>query len=115
MFELGHLEVFAAQPVPEPLAPHRSPEFAGLLAVEREQLVHGVEAFFVEPLLGARADAGQIAEGELVQRFGQNVEGEGHKTVGLFHVAGDFGEVAIGGEADGAAQHGADALANGAL
>ena len=46
------------------------------------------------------------------ERFGQNVEGEGHQAVGLFHVAGDFGEIAVGGETDGAAQHGADALAN---
>src|SRR5208337_1034644 len=78
MFELRHLEVLAAQPVPKPLSPHRSPDFAGLLAIEREQLVHGVKAFFVEPLLRARANAGKIAERELAERFGKNVEGEGH-------------------------------------
>ena len=112
---LGHLEVFAAQPVPEPLAPDRAPEIAELFGVQGEQLLHGREAFFVEALFGARADAGQVAEGELAQGFGENVEGEGHKTVGFFHVAGDFGEVATGGEADRAAQHCADALADGAL
>ena len=109
---LGQLEVFAAQPVKEPLAPHRSPDFAGLLAVEREQIVHGVDAFFVQPLLSARADAGQIAQRELVERLGQNVERQRHQAVGLFHVAGDFGEIAVGGEADGAAQHFADAVAD---
>ena len=102
---LGHLEVFAAQPVPEPLAPHRSPHLAGLLAIERQQIVHGVNALFVQPLLGARADAGQIAQRELVQRLGQNVERQRHQAVGLFHVAGDLGEIAIGREADRAAQH----------
>ena len=99
-----HLEIFAAQPVPKPLAPHRSPDFAGLLAIEREQIVHGANAFFVQALLSARADAGQIAQGELVQRLGQNVERQRHKAVGLFHVAGDFCEIAIGGEPHGAAQ-----------
>ncbi len=44
--------------------------------------------------------------------FGEDVEGEGDEAVGLFHVAGDFGEIAVGGEADGAAQHGSDALAD---
>ena len=53
------------EPVPEALAPHRAPELAGLLAVERQQIVHGVDAFFVEALLSARADAGQVAQGEL--------------------------------------------------
>ena len=50
-----------------------------------------------------------------LQRLGQNVERERHQAVGLFHVAGDFGEVAIGGQADGTAQHGADPLADARL
>ena len=98
--------------MPQPLAPHRSPDLAGLLAIERQQIVHGANAFFVEPLLRARADAGQIAQRELVQRLGQNVERQRHQAVGLFHVAGDFGQVAIGGQAHRAAQRFADVLAD---
>ncbi len=71
--------------------------------------------FSLQALLSARADAGQVAQGELVQRFGQNVERQRDEAVGLFHVAGDFGEIAVGGEAHGAAQHGADVLADARL
>ncbi len=102
----GHVEVFAAQPVPEALAPDGAPELAGLFAVEGEQIAHGVDAFVVEALLGAGADAGQVAEGELAEGFREDVEREGDEAVGLFHVAGHLGEIAVGGEADGAAQHG---------
>ncbi len=43
------------------------------------------------------------------------IEGQSDEAVGLFHIAGDLGEVAIGGEADGAAQHGTDLVADGRL
>jgi len=109
---LRHVKVFAAEPVPEALAPDGAPELAGLFAVEREKLLHGADSFFVEALLGFRADAGEVAEGELAQGFREKVEREGDKAVGFFHVAGDLGEVAIGSEADGAAQGGSNALAN---
>ena len=97
------------------LAPHRSPKFSGPLTVERQKIVHGVDAFLVEPLLRARADAGQIAEREPPESFRQNVKRERHQAVGLFHIAGHFGEIAIGGQAYGAAQHLADALADSGL
>ncbi len=111
MLELRHLEVFATQPVPQPLAPHRSPNLAGLLAVERQQIVHGVNALFVQPLLCARANAGQIAQREPAQRLGQNVERQRHQAVGLFHVAGHLGKVAIGRQPHRTAQHRSHALA----
>jgi hypothetical protein len=112
---LGHVEVFAAEPVPEALAPDGAPELAGLFAVEGEKLGHGVNAFGVEALFCLGADAGQVAEGELGEGFRQDVEGEGDEAVGLLHVAGDFGEVAVGGEADGTSQHWPDALADSCL
>jgi hypothetical protein len=109
---LRHVKVFAAQPVPEALAPDGAPELAGLFAVEREKLLHGADALFVEALLSLCADTGEVAEGELAEGLGEQVEREGDKAVGLFHVAGDLGEVAIGSEADGAAQGGSYAPAD---
>ena len=108
----GHVEVLALEPMPESLAPDGAPEFSRLLAVEREQFRHGVNAFFVETLFSARANAGQIAEGESAECFGENVEGKGNEAIRLFHVAGNLGEIAIGGESDGTAEHGADLLLN---
>ena len=46
----------------------------------------------------------------LAERLGQNVEGQRDKAVGLFHVAGDLGQVAVGGEANRTAHHGADSF-----
>ena len=112
VFGLGHVEVFATEPVPESLAPDRSPDLACLLGVERHELGHGCEAALVEALLGAGADTGQVAEGEATEGFRKDVEGKSDEAVGLFHVAGDFGEVAIGSEADGAAQHFAGGFAD---
>ena len=99
----------------KPLAPDRSPHFAGLFAVERKQIVHGANAFFVQALLSARANAGQIAQRELMQRLGKNVERQRHEAVGFFHVAGHFGEIAVGGETDRTAKTLAGLFANRSL
>src|SRR5258707_4337084 len=110
MLGFCHVEVFALQPVPQTLSPNRFPKLAGLLATEGEQFRHGADAFFVEALFSASADAGQVAEGEAAERLGEDVEGEGYEAVGLFHVAGNLGKVAIGGEANRATQERPDLL-----
>ena len=110
MLGLGHVEVLAPQPVPQPFAPHRAPKLAGPFAVERQQLFHRLDALVVQPLLGLRADAGQVAQRELAQGFGQDVERKRHQPVGLLHVAGHFSQIAVGGQADRTAHHGADPL-----
>ena len=87
-------------------SPHTDPQISPACSrSSASRSIHGVKAFFVQPLLRARADARQVAQRELMQRFGQNVERQRHQAIGLFHVAGNFGEIAIGGEAHGAAQH----------
>ena len=101
---LGHVEVLAAQPMEEAFSPNRSPELAGLVALEGEQVVHGADSAFVQALFGACAHSRQVAESEPAEGLGQNVEGEGDQAVGLFHVAGDLCEVAVGGQAHGAVQ-----------
>ena len=45
-----------------------------------------------------------------LQRFGQNVQRQRHQAVGLLHVAGHLGQVAVGGQAHRAAQHRSDPL-----
>ncbi len=80
---LGHVEVFAVEPVPEALAPDRAPELAGLFAAEGQQILHGVDALGVQPLLSARADAGQVAQGELAERFGRMSSGRATRPSGF--------------------------------
>ena len=84
-------------------------------AVQREQLLHGGDALGVEAALRARADAGQIAEFEVGDGAWQLRGQQADEAVGLLHVAGDLGEVAVGRHADGAAQGVADVGADGLL
>jgi hypothetical protein len=79
-----------------------------VFAVERQQLLHSADALLVEPLFSAGANAGQVAQGKGAQSLRQNVERQSHQAVGLFHVAGNLGQKAIGGQTDGTAHHGAD-------
>ena len=115
MLGLRHIEVFASQPVPQPLAPNRSPQLAGLLAVKRQQFIHGSDSLIDKPLLRACADAGQIAQRELAQGLRQNVQRQRHQAVGFLHVAGHLGQITVGRQTDGAAHHGAHLIKNSRL
>ena len=105
----------AAQPVVEAVAPDGVPQRVHAGAVEREQLLHGGDALGVEADLGARADAGQVAQFEMRDGARQLRGQQADEAVGLLHVAGDLGEVAVGRHADGAAQRLADVVLDGLL
>jgi hypothetical protein len=66
-------------------------------------------------LLSLSADAGQVAESELGERFRQNVERQSDQAVGLFHVTGYLGQIAVCGQTHRTAHHGAYALADARL
>ena len=61
------------------------------------------------------ADAGEVAEFEVGDGSWQLRGQEADEPVGLLHVAGDLGEVAVGGHADGAAEGLADVVVDGLL
>ena len=105
----------AAQPVVEAVAPDGVPELVHAVAVEREELRHGGDALGVEADFGACADAGEVAEFEMGDGAGQLRGQKADEAVGLLHVAGDLGEVAVGRHADGAAQGFADVVLDGLL
>ena len=115
VIRLSHVKIFTTEPVPQALAPDRTPQLARLLATEGEQLLHGGDAFLVEALLSFRADAGQVAQGELAEGLWKKIEGKGDEAVGLFHVAGDLGQVTVGGQADRTAEHGPDLVKDAGL
>ena len=94
----------AAQPVVQAVAPDGVQELVHAVAVEREELLHGGDALGVEADLGAGADAGEVAEVEMGDGARQLRGQQADEPVGLLHVAGDLGEVAVGRHADGAAQ-----------
>ena len=64
---------------------------------------------------GAGADAGEVAEFEMRDGAWQLRWKQADEAVGLLHVAGDLGEVAVGRHADGAAQGDADVFVDGLL
>ncbi len=105
--------VGSAQPVVEAVAPDGVPELVHGGAVEGEELLHGGDALFVEADLGAGADAGEVAEFEVGDGAGQLRGEQADEAVGLLHVAGDLGEVAVGRHADGAAEGFADVFVDG--
>jgi hypothetical protein len=72
--------------------------------VEGKKLLHGGDAFFVQAGLSVRAYSGQVAEVEMSDGARELRRQQAYEAIGLLHVAGDFGEVAIGRHADGAAQ-----------
>ena len=84
-------------------------------AVKGEEVGHGADALGVEADFGTCADAGKIAEDEVSDGVGKLAGEEADEAVGLLHVAGDLGEVAIGGHADGAAEGFADVVLDGLL
>ena len=84
-------------------------------AVEGEELLHRGDALAMEADFGAGADAGQVAEFEVGDGSWQLRGQKADEPVGLLHVAGDLGEVAVGGHADGAAEGFADVLVDGLL
>ncbi len=83
--------------------------------VEGEELLHGGDALGVEADLGAGAYAGEIAEFEMGDGSWELRGQKANQPVGLLHVAGDLGEVAVGGHADGAAEGDADVFVDGLL
>ena len=72
------------------------------------QFLHRGDACDAQALLHTAADAGDVFELEAVELVGQFVEVEGGQPVGLFELAGELGEEAIGSEADRGADMGPD-------
>ena len=105
----------AAEPVVHAVAPDGVEELVHAVAVEGEELLHGGDALGVEADFGAGADAGEVAEFEVGDGAGELRGQKADEPVGLLHVAGDLGEVAVGRHADGAAQGFADVLVDGLL
>ena len=62
--------VGAAQPMVKAIAPDRIPQRVHAGAVEREQLLHGADAFGVQADFGPGADAGQVAQFQMSDRAG---------------------------------------------
>ena len=107
--------VVAAEPVVHAVAPDGVEELVHAGAVEGEELRHGADALGVEADFGAGADAGKVAEFEMGDGAGELAGQEADEAVGLLHVAGDLGEVAVGRHADGAAEGFADVVLDGLL
>ena len=105
--------VVAAEPVVHAVAPDGVEEGVHSGAVEGEELGHGADALGVEAEFGACADAGEVAENEVGDGVGELAGEEADEAVGLLHVAGDLGEVAVGRHADGAAEGVADIVLDG--
>ena len=107
--------VVTAEPVVHAVAPDGVEEAVHGGAVEGEELGHGADALGVEAEFGAGADAGEVAEDEVGDGVGELAGEKADEAVGLLHVAGDLGEVAVGGHADGAAEGVADVVLDGLL
>ena len=107
--------VCTAEPMVEAVAPDGVPEGVHAVAVEGEELRHGGDALGVEAGFGAGSDAGEVAEFEVGDGAWELRGEESDEAVGLLHVAGDLGEVAVGGHADGAAEGFADVVFDGLL
>ena len=104
MFQLRIVEVFAAQPVPQFFPANAAPGVVHLLARKRQQLRHSADAGVVQTPLHARANAGQVAQHQAAERGFQNVRSQRHQAVGLLHVGGDLGQVAVRRKTHRAAQ-----------
>ncbi len=98
----------AAQPVVHAIAPDGVEELVHAAAVEREELLHGGDALSMQAGLGAGADAGEVAQFYMSNCLWQLRWKQSDEAVGLLHVAGDLGEVAVGRHANGAMQGDAD-------
>ena len=72
-----------------------------------------VMPFVVQAGVRAGTYAGQVAKFEVGDGPRKLRREKANETVGFLHVAGDFGEVAVGGHADGAAQRFADVFVDG--
>ena len=105
--------VSAAEPVVEAVAPDGIPELMHSIAIEGEELLHGGDAFGVEADFGACAYAGEVAEVEMGDGAWELGGEQADEAIGLLHVAGDLGEVAVWGHADGAAEGFADVFVDG--
>ena len=105
----------ASEPMEKTIAPDGVPEGVHAGAVEGEELLHGGDALVVEADFGLRADSGQVAEFEVRDGAWELAWQQPDEAVRFLHVAGDLGEVAVGGHADGAAQGFADVVADGLL
>ncbi len=82
----------------------------GLLA--RGEVADGVQAMGLELLVGARADAVDLAAGQGPDAGGEVVDGDNADAVGLVELAGKLGEQLVGRDANGAGElrHFEDAL-----
>ena len=85
------------------------------LAVEREQLLHGSDAFAVEARFGAGSNSGKIRSPRCAIACGSCEGREPDEAIRLLHVAGDLGEIAIWRYADGAAERFANVSVDGLL
>lgn len=113
--EGGVMEVFTAEPMPEFFSADAAPDAVHLLAAEGEQLAHRADVVPVQALLHACADSGQVAEPEPAERRHEDIGREGDEAVGLVHVGGDFGEITVRRESDGAAKSVPRVIADGLL
>jgi hypothetical protein len=105
----------AAEPVVHAVSPDGVEESVHAVAIEIQKLLHGGDAFGVEALFRAGADAGKIAEFEVSDGARELRGKKADETIGLLHIAGDLGEVAVGRHADGAAEGLADMFIDGLL
>ncbi len=96
--------IHAAQPVIEPVTPNRFPQSVHAYSIERQQLLHGVNALTVQARLHAGAYARQVAQ--LKVRDGtRKLRGQkANQPVGFLHVAGDLGQKPVRRHADRAVQ-----------
>jgi len=107
--------VVAAEPVVHAVSPDGVEEGVHAGAIQGQQIGHSANALGIEADLGAGAYAGEIAEDEVGDGVGELAGKKADEAVGLLHVAGDLGEIAIGGHAYGAAEGLADIVFDGLL
>jgi len=107
--------ISAAEPVVHAVAPDGVEEGMHAGSIQGQQIGHSANALGIEADLGARSDAGKVAEDEVGDGVGELTGKKADEAVGFLHIAGDLGEVAIGGHADGATEGLADVVFDGLL
>jgi hypothetical protein len=106
-------DVVAAEPVPPVLADDAAPDLFEVEFGALAEFGDGGDAGGGEAGEHAAADAGEVVELEGVEDVGEIVVLDQGEAIGFVHVGGDFGEEAIGGDADGAFEVFADVLGDG--
>ena len=107
--------VVASQEVPPSLADHAAECLAKVGASGGAHLFDGEHSGGVEAGFHSAVDAGEVGELQAEESMGQVVGLERDEAVGLLHVRADFGQKAIGGDADAGGDRLADFGAEAAL